>query len=363
MKRHRRLWRTRICRLACIAAGALAALAAPPALAQELTARLGAPEAADALLLRTTTDLDVLGPVIEAYLEDRPDMAIDYEQWGSNDLHALSLAACAGDAPAADLVISSAVHHMVDLVNDGCATAHRSPATAALPEALRWRDELWGVTREPAVMVVNRDLVADDEIPWSRFDLLDLLRPADSRYRGRVATYDIEASGLGYLFAFADARNASTFGALLESFGSSGAIATCCSSEIIDGVVAGDYLIAYNVLGSYALQRAAREPRLAVIAPSDYTLVLSRAAMIPARSGRQDQAVALLEYLLSPAGRDALRRRNLVVEIGGAGAVVESDIGQSSATSRLIGLSPALLVALDAHKTGLFVERWREAFR
>ena len=114
------------------------------------------------------------------------------------------------------------------------------------------------MTREPAVIVYNRELVPRDEAPRSRFDLIDLLRPADSRYAGRVATYDIEESGVGYLFAFADSQQATTFGSLIEAFGRSGAIATCCSAEIIDGVAEGRYLVAYNVLGSYALDRAAR---------------------------------------------------------------------------------------------------------
>ena len=70
------------------------------------------------------------------------------------------------------------------------------------------------MTREPAVIVYNRDLVSPDEAPRSRFDLIDLLRPAGSRYAGRVATYDIEASGIGYLFAFADSQQATTFGSL-----------------------------------------------------------------------------------------------------------------------------------------------------
>ena len=74
---------------------------------------------------------------------------------------------------------------------------------------------------------------------------------------GRVATYDIEASGLGYLFAFADSQQATTFGSLIEAFARSGAVATCCSTEIIDGVASGRYLVGYNILGSYALDRAA----------------------------------------------------------------------------------------------------------
>ena len=58
-------------------------------------------------------------------------------------------------------------------------------------------------------------------------------------------------------------------------------VATCCSAEIIDGVAEGRYLLAYNMLGSYALARAAVDPRIGVVAPDDYTLILARAALIP----------------------------------------------------------------------------------
>lgn len=332
------------------------------AAAQELTARFGPQDAARAMTLRTTTDLSVLGPVIEAFAARHPGTAVAYEQWGSNNLYGLERAACAGTAPAADLVISSALHHMVALVNDGCAAPHRSAATAALPDALRWRDELWGITREPAVMVYNRARLAPEEVPRSRFDLLDLLRPADSRFRGEVATYDIETSGLGYLLAFADARNASTFGALMESFGASGAIATCCSAEIIDGVIAGDHLVAYNVLGSYALERARAEPRLGIVAPTDYTLVLSRGAMIPDRAAAPGAARDLLDFLLSPAGQRALARQNLIVHLDEEGGLLRAGGAADPGYTRLLDLSPAWLVALDSHKYGLFVARWRAAF-
>ena len=116
-------------------------------------------------------------------------------------------------------MISSGVHQMVKLVNDACAAKYQSPLTRALPSALRWRDEVWGITREPAVIVYNRAGVPPVDVPRTRFDLLDLLRPADSPYAGKVATYDIEDSGLGFLFAFMDSQEATTFGALLESLG------------------------------------------------------------------------------------------------------------------------------------------------
>lgn len=353
---------------------ALAALAGPAA-AQQIRRSLGSPEAAERLVLRSTTDIAVFGPVLEAFLETAPDIAIDYEQWLTNELYDATAADCTrwrhraqqgaqhgGAAPvAASAVISSGAHQMVDLVNAGCADRYTTEEARALPQALVWRNELWGITREPAVMVYNRDLVPPAEIPHTRFDLLDLLRPERSRYAGRVATYDIEASGLGYLFAFADSEQASTYGALLESFGRTGAVATCCSSEIIDGVASGRYLVAYNVLGSYARARALRDPRIGVVAPRDYTLVLSRAFMIPKGAPAPAAARRLLDFLLSPAGQLALSRQSLVVS---SSDMPDGDTADVAAESQLrpIGLRPPLLVALDRQTRARFIARWRETF-
>lgn len=328
----------------------------------ELTAELGPADATYVALLRSTTDLAALGAVIDAYLETRPDTRVVYEQWGSNDLYRLTAGDCASGNAGADLVISSAVHHMVDLVNQGCATTYASDETAELLPQLKWRDQLWGITREPVVMVYNRDLIVWDEVPRSRFDLLDLLRPTGSRFAGRVATYDIEESGLGFLLAFSDSLEATTFGGLMEAFGRSGSVATCCSAEIIDAVISGEYLIAYNVLGSYALQRAGQDARLAVVAPEDYTLILSRAAMIPAGAAGAEVAQDLLDYLLSAEGRARLEAQDLIVRLdSGDGAVIEVS-GTVETLERPIGLDPRLIVAMDADKREIFIRRWRDAF-
>ena len=333
--------------------------------AQEAVARFGAPAAiaTETLNLRGTTDIEAFAPVVEAFAKTRPTLGILYEQWGSNDLLELSETECRGartsDDPPADLIVSSAIDHLVKLVNDGCARAYTSTWTARLPRDLIWRDELFGVTREPAVMVYNRARVPPAEAPRSRFDLIDLLRPADSPYIGRVATYDIEASGLGYLFAFADSQEATTFGRLLEALGRAGVWTACCSSELIDAVAEGRALIAYNVLGSYALARAARDPRIAVVAPSDYTLILSRAAMIPRGARNPDAAQAFLDFMLSDQGRRTLRRASLVISFDDADAADLEIPDGVTLVLRPIPLSPILLVGLDRHKRQVFIDRWR----
>ncbi len=336
------------------------ALLTGSAAAQEATATFGALDAAITLTIRSTTDIAVFGPVLDAFLDTRPDLSVTYEQWGSNNLFDVTLSDCRAETAAADVVLSSGVHQMVQLVNEACAQPYRSDLTAALPDALRWRDELWGISREPAVMVYNRETVPAEEVPRSRFDLLDLLRPEDTRYAGRVATYDIEASGLGYLFAFADSREATTFGALLESLGRTGAVATCCSAEIIRDVAEGRFLIAYNVLGSYALGYARDDPRIGVVLPQDYTLILSRALMIPRRAKHPGAATALLDFLLSGAGQAALRRALLITPTDTTDDAEGEAPDQSSL--RPIALSPALLVAIDKQKREGFIRRWRDTF-
>ncbi|WP_127902757.1 ABC transporter substrate-binding protein [Solirhodobacter olei] len=346
----------------------LALLAAQPAaaapLAPEATAHYGPTTAPlRSLLVRGTTDIALFAPVLRAFAEANPGMAVGYEQWGSNPLYEAAAKACTGRFPVADLIISSAVDQQVKLVNDGCSQPHHSAAVAALPDDLIWRDEVFGITREPAVMVYNRTLVPPGEAPHSRFDLLDLLRPEHSRYAGRVATYDIEASGLGYLFAFADSEQATTFGQLIEAFGRTRAVATCCSAEIIDGVISGRYLIAYNVLGSYALERAAHNPELVVVAPEDYTLMLSRAALIPSRAKDPAGAGRLVDFLLSPAGRRALSATHLIVSPSEIYATqAGGDGGTGTSLLRPIPLSPVLLVGLDRQRRAQFIALWRKTF-
>ncbi|WP_424933461.1 ABC transporter substrate-binding protein [Amaricoccus macauensis] len=324
--------------------------------------RFGWQEAALEVTVRGTTDLDLFAGVLEAFVADSPDIAVVYEQWGSNDLDALTRQDCRKRISSADLVISSAVDLQVKLVNDGCARAHVSGLTASLPDNLNWRNEVFGITREPAVIVYNRDLVPASEAPRTRFDLIDLLRSPESRFAGKVATYDIEASGLGYLFAFLDAQQATTFGSLIEAFARSGAVSTCCSAEIIDGVASGEYLLAYNVLGSYALARAREADNLIVVAPQDYTLVLARGALIPKYSRDPVSAGLLLDFLLSDTGQRVLAADELFVDVTTSDGSWLDPAAESEAVLRPVALSPVLLVGLDRQKREGFLALWRDTF-
>ena len=332
---------------------ALLAFIASPLAAQEDTARFGAGQTE--FLIRSTTDIAIIRPVIERFAELRPDLVITYEQWGSNALFARSRADCRNGTGPADAVFSSAVHQMVWLVNAACAQAYRSAATQALPPSRRWRDELWGISTEPAVIAYNKTLLSSTEVPRDRFALLDAIRERPAFFQNRIATYDIAESGLGYLFAYSDSLEATTFGALLEGFSRVDAVATCCSAEIIAGVAEGRYVLAYNVLGSYVLNSDAAQ--VGMILPEDYTLILSRAYMIPRGARQEVTAARFLDFLLTTEVQALLAQSGLVAKIDA------TETGLSASAQRFIPLSPSLLVARDANRRDQLLQFWSDTFQ
>ena len=348
--------------LTLIAIIAATSAAATPEVTRHYGPAYAPDQAAQHLLIRGTTDIELFDPILKIFSTLNPNLAIVYEQWASNQLYDYAVAACVDQVEAADILISSSVDQQVKLVNDGCAQSHASAATQSLPQGMNWRDELFGITREPAVIVYNRALVPVQDIPLSRFRLIDLLRGSDGRYDGKVATYDIERSGLGYMFAFADSLQATTFGSLLEAFARGQAVITCCSAEIIDDVATGKYLIAYNILGSYALARAAHDPNIGIVAPSDYTLILSRGALIPKKAKNPKSAGDLIDFLVSDAGKNALSAQQLYLSpamMREKGLMADEDGGSNLL---VIPLSPITLVGLDRQRQLHFIERWQSAF-
>lgn len=315
------------------------------------------------LVIESVTDLSAITPLIAAFQATEPGVAIVYDERTSNALNAHVEQACLEQRFVADLVLSSSIDQQLKLVNDGCAQPLTHDVGAPLPDWAKWRDELFGLTFEPAVIVYNKQLLSPEEVPRNRFDLVGLLRDP-SRFSGKIGTYDIEASGVGYLFAFEDAAQASTWGRLSEGLGRNAARLYCCTSQILEAVSKGELVLGYNVLGSYALARAESDPHLGVVMPADYTLVLARAAFVPKKARQPGLARKFIEFALSPKGRKILSgKERLFSPIEGA-SDLQNQTGLAPfdhQTLRPIALTPALLVGLDAAKRRQFLAGWRDA--
>lgn len=318
------------------------------------------------LTIYSTTDTEVFVPVIEDFRQLHPNVEVRYVELDAAPLYERFVAEAAAGQPAADLLLSSAMDLQVKLVNDGYAAPHMSVNAQRLPSWARWREEAFGITFEPAVMVFNRRLMAGRRIPRSRPELLDALREDRAFWRGRIGTYDIAKSSVGYLIASQDARQSNQIGALVEAFGDAGLQSHDNAATLLDRLERGELAVGYNVLGSYARARTEAGAPLVIVYPEDYTLAVARTAVLAKDAPHPEAAHAFLEYLLSLRGQRVLSNRSHLhavrEEIGGPYGrlgISEMTIGPL----RPIALGPGLLVYLDGQKRQRMLENWRAVTR
>ncbi|TIP12101.1 ABC transporter substrate-binding protein [Mesorhizobium sp.] len=314
------------------------------------------------LVIHAATDLEAMRPLLRDFQALNPGVAIEYSDYVTNDLFREAQQACAAGSSKADILLSSSVDQLVRLANDGCAQMHDSSGTQGVADWANWRNEVFGFTFEPVVFVYDRRSVPPEDVPRSHDGLSDLLRGKTDVYRGRIATYDIEASGIGYLLAFYDSRQAPTAnGRLLETLSRAETVVRCCNNEVLGELAAGRISIAYNVLGSYAYAAALANPDLRIVLPEDYALILSRGAMIPARAAGAEFGKHFLDYLLSARGRQVARESSFFFSedaplphgVEGPESLTGSGIG------RPIRIGPALLAAQDEIQRHQFITDWK----
>lgn len=321
------------------------------------------------LLIHGTADIASMGPVIEGFQKSRPDIEVDYRLYETVPLYESAIGAAGGTAAGAstddvhaDLLVSSAMDLQVKLANDGYAQATSIIAARGLPEWAVWRDEIFGFTLEPAVMVYNPNNLRPDEVPRSHQDLVRLLEQSPERFRGKIATYDIGVSGVGYLFATTESMLSANFWRLTHALGTVNAQLFCCTQDMIGSVSRGESLIAYNVLGSYALRRLEEHSNLKIVVPEDYVVVVARTIIIPREAEHPDLAQTFIEYVLSDAGQ-AIVAESFGLSVAGLGIDREQMKARYLAEKPGVLNSPQLglssLTYLDSIKREQFVRTWR----
>ncbi|MBT5000492.1 MAG: ABC transporter substrate-binding protein [Tateyamaria sp.] len=292
----------------------------------------------------SSTDTAIFAPVIQDFVLKNPEVAVEYFVTGTTAIEQLFRS----NPKAFDLVISSAMDLQLKIVNDGLALQLenvRHPAWA------QWRQSLFAFTSEPAAIVINRDAFAGYPVPQTRQDLIQAMRTRPSVFRGRVGTYDIRKSGLGYLFATQDARASETYWRLMEVMGSLDVRLYCCSGEMIDDLADGTIAVAYNVLGSYASARHENKDVLDIILPSDFPTTMMRTAMVSKLTNQPELASDFIQHLInlqSHSNKDILMLSPLNTQ---------SDYGDRTT----IALEPALMTFLDTLKRRKFLAEWENA--
>ena len=291
----------------------------------------------------SSTDRGVAQPLIEDFERRHPGLRVDYADLGSAEL-AQRFVASGGRA--ADVLWSSAMDLQIKLANDGHAARHASLHVASLPRWAIWKHEAYATTCDPVGIAYHRTLLNERDLPRTHAELAQLLRDAPQQFRGRVATYDVERAGLGYLLAAQDAMASRSAWDLVLALAACQARLHANSQDMLQEVAEGRVLAACNVLGSYAEALARRQPQVGIVYPSDYTLVASRVAFVARNAPNPEGARLWLDHLLSPEGQRILGDECGLypVRVGAAAArgfeSLQRRLGNSM---RPIALGPGLL--------------------
>ncbi len=322
----------------------------------------------DALVIYSTLDNRLAAPLIAAFQHLHPTVAVRYEDLLAGEIAARVIAETRAGTPTADFVFSSAMDMQIKLANDGYAQAVVVPEAVDWPDWANWQDTAFALTYEPGVLVYHKPSFPNGP-PQSRLELMDWLREVPADMQGKIGTYDIEQSAVGYLFLARDAEHFPDIWSLLRIMAGAGLSTFPTSQDIIERVADGRLVLGYNILGSYAADQARARPDLGLVLLRDFTVVVSRVALVPRAAAAPDLGRAFLGFLMSREGQtllsEKLRLPAVSLEIAGPNSgQAPSVLAMQAALGgqlRPVSVSPGLLVYLDQAKRQRFFRLWRHA--
>lgn len=338
-------------------------LMAPPAAAQVTTYAAASGAAQHHLVIYSTLDNRLAAPLITAFQDSHPGVQVRYEDLLAGEIAARVMSETLTGRHTADFVFSSAMDVQIKLANDGYAQAVDVPAARDWPVWANWQDTAFALTFEPGVLIYHKPSFPDGP-PQSRLELMEWLRDAPPAMRAKIGTYDIAQSAVGYLFLARDVEHFPDIWSLLRAMAAVGLQTYPTSQDIIDRVVDGRLVLGYNILGSYAADQARVKPDLGLILLRDFTVVVSRVALVPRAAASPDLGSEFLNFLMSREGQTLLSEKlrlpavSLEVSVANSALAMELALGDQL---RPVSVSPGVLVYLDQAKRRRILRLWREA--
>jgi iron(III) transport system substrate-binding protein len=318
------------------------------------------------LLIYSVTDTALVRPLIKDF-ESMYGIKVEYNDMNSTELYNRFISENAANSTSADVLWSSAMDLQVKLVNDGMMASYESPEASHVPQWAQYQKQAYGTTYEPLAIVYNKRLLPANEVPQTRADLIKLLTTHADKFRGKVTTYDIEKSGVGFNYLTQDARvNPQVTWQLVEAMGALNPKLQSSTGAMMERISSGENLIGYNILGSYAFAKAKKDPSIGYVYPKDYTQVVSRLVTISKKAKNPDAAKLWVDYLLSKRGQTLLANQANLFSIR---ADVDGETSMAGLTKQLgdslkpIPIGAGLLVYLDQSKRLEFLKQWQQAIK
>jgi iron(III) transport system substrate-binding protein len=316
------------------------------------------------LVIYSATDAKAVESLIKEFSGMYPGIKVEYNDMNSTEVYNRFISEAAAGGSTADLLWSSAMDLQIKLVADGYGLVYKSPEAGALPAWANWNDAAYGTTYEPVVFVYNKRLVPIDEVPTTHAEFAKLITSNPARYKDKVTTYDVEKSGVGFMFMTQDSRENPKFWEFARALGSVSVRVQSSTGTMLERLSSGENLLGYNILGPYAAVRAKKDPSIGIVVPKDYALVMSRVMFINKTAKHVNAAKLWLDYVLSKRGQTSIANDAQLYSIRAdvKGETTSNElIKQYGASLKPLPVSPVLLQYLDQNKRLAFLKQWKEA--
>jgi iron(III) transport system substrate-binding protein len=315
------------------------------------------------LVVYGATDSKAAQPLVRDFNLLYPGITVEYNDMNSTEVYNRFISEMAAGGNTADVMWSSAMDLQMRLASDGYALKYRSVEASKIPGWAVWDDQAYGTTFEPAAIVYNKRLVDAKEVPQTHADFVKLIQ--QPKFKDKVTTYDIEKSGVGFMFMSQDAKEYAKFQELENAFGEAKVRVQSSTGTMMERISSGENLIGYNVLGSYALVRAKTDPSIGVQLPKDYTLVMSRVMFINKGARNVNAAKLWLDYTLSHRGQTVIANESKLFAIRAdvTGETTSSDLIKQIGQDKIkpVPVHPILLQFLGPQKRMAFLKQWKES--
>ncbi|NRR29530.1 ABC transporter substrate-binding protein [Oxalobacteraceae bacterium] len=314
------------------------------------------------LVVYGATDSKATQPLIKDFSALYPGITVEYNDMNSTEVYNRFISEIAAGGNTADVMWSSAMDLQMRLASDGYALKYKSVEAPKIPGWAMWDDQAYGSTFEPAAFVYNKRLVDAKEVPQNHADFAKIIQTP--KFKDKVTTYDIEKSGVGFMFMTQDARENTKFLELENAFGVAKVRVQSSTGTMMERISSGENLIGYNILGSYALVRAKTDPSIGVVLPKDYTLILSRVLFINKAAKNVNAAKLWLDYMLSHRGQTIIANESKLYAIRAdvTGETTSADLIKQIGKDNVkpVPVHPIILQFLGPAKRMAFLKQWKE---
>lgn len=311
----------------------------------------------------TSTDLAEAQAMVDAFKKKYPGIKVDYNDLGTNGVYNKVLSEAAAQQVTADVVWSSAMDLQMKLAQGGHFQKVDVPEKKDIPGWADYKEILYATSIEPVGMIVNTNELAAGKAPKTRADLLTFLK--SSAAKGKVASFDPAKSGFGFLIDTVEVKTVPNFWDIAKAFGAAKGKQYSSSGAMKETVVSGENVLAFNVIGSYALNWIKQSKNLGVSFPQENTVAFSRLIALTKGAPHPDAGKLFIEFVLSKEGQSELAKKGLpsVRKDVDAGFNIDTINKRVGGHIKPIPVDEGLLAYLDPMKRAEFLKKWNSATR